>query len=463
MRMRKKLALIAVVIFVCLVSISFQSGKDGQNTRRISNSDLHDMRFVTKNRYNQNGLEFRADQILVKFKPSLPDIEIESIIAAYQTDKIRRIPKLNIYQLKVPEGFSVQETVHAYSMNPDVEYAEPNYIAHITDTPNDTLFRYQYALNNTGQSIGVPGSPTGRTSADIKAPPAWEESKGTSETIIAIVDTGVQLLHPDLADKIVSGGRDFVNNDFDAEDDHGHGTHIAGIAAAQTNNTEGMAGVAWNCLILPVKVLEPAGDTATGLFSWIIDGIRWAADNGAHVINLSLGGSGDSDGLREAIGYAVSQGVVCVASAGNEGGQVLYPAAYERCIAVAATNYNDERVTFENSAGGEWESNYGPEIDVAAPGERILSCVPTWFFGPGSFPYGYGYGTSASAPHVAALAALIKDMKPWLSVDQIRKIIQYTADDVNSSSNPGYDEYLGFGRINMEKALVPIKISSSSN
>jgi len=412
---------------------------------------------------DQNRPEFMADQVLVKFKPSLSAIEIETIIAAYQTDKIKRIPKLDIYQLKVPESFSVEEAVYAYRMNPDVEYAEPNYIVHISATPNDLLFRDQYALNNTGQVIGVPGSPTGRASADIKAPQAWEETKRTSGTIIAIVDTGVQLLHPDLQNQIISGGRDFVNNDFDAEDDHGHGTHVAGIAAAQTNNTEGMAGVAWNCRILPVKVMEPAGDTAVGEIAWVIDGIRWAADNGAHVINLSLGAPRDSEFLKAAITYAVSQGVVCVAAAGNEGDAVLYPAAYDSCIAVAATNYNDERVTFENSAGGEWESNHGPEIDVAAPGEGILSCVPTWFWGPGSFPYAYGYGTSASVPHVAGLAALIKDLKPWLSVDQIMKIIRYTADDVNSSTDPGKDEFLGYGRINMEKALVPIKITSASN
>jgi subtilisin family serine protease len=417
---------------------------------------------MKKNRLGQSRHEFKTGQVLVKFKPSLSEAEIESIISAYQTEKITRIPKLNIYQLKVPEGFTVSEAIYAYRMNPDVEYAEPNYIARIADTPNDTLFQDQYALNNTGQSIGIPGSPTGTMSADIKAPQAWGETKGSADTIIAIMDTGVQLLHPDLGNKIVSGGRDFVNNDFDAEDDHGHGTHVAGVAAAGTNNSEGIAGVAWDCRILPVKVLEPVGDTAEGDYLWIIAGIEWAANNGADVINMSFGGPGNSEGLRDAIDYAVSQGVVCVAAAGNEGGSVLYPAAYDNCIAVAATNYNDERVTFENSYLGAWESNYGPEIDVAAPGERILSCVPTWYFGPNSFPYAYGYGTSASTPHVAGLAALLKDLKPWLTVDQIRKIIQYTADDVNSGTSPGRDDFMGYGRINMEKALVPIIITSAS-
>jgi subtilisin family serine protease len=141
-----------------------------------------------------------------------------------------------------------------------------------------------------------------------------------------------------------------------------------------------------------------------------------------------------------------------VASAGNDDDFVYYPAAYdEYCIAVAATDYNDERP--------EW-SNFGPEVDVAAPGIRIISCVPTWFWGPGSYPYGYAGGTSQAAPHVAGLAALIKDLKPWLRVDEIIDIIRYTAEDVNSATSPGLDEFIGYGRINMDTALVPIKLAS---
>jgi len=459
--MRKKITLALLLVSVCLISQGFQSGKEEQSMRRISGSDLREVRFGTKIRLRQSrSQEFMPGQVLVKFKPALSEAEIATILAAYKTDKIAQIPELNIYQLRVPESFSVEDAVYAYSTHPDVEFAEPNYIARITADTNDPLFIHQYALKNTGQSIGVPGSPTGRASADIKAPPAWEETKGSSETVIAILDTGIQLLHPDLQAQAVSGGRDFVNNDFDAEDDHGHGTFVAGVAAAHTNNSEGIAGVSWNCRILPVKILDEDGE---GLYSWIIDGIRWAADNGADVINLSLGGAGDSEALEAAIDYAVSHDVICVAAAGNDGEPVLFPAAYDGCMAVAATDYNDERVTFDNSSGGPWESNYGPEIEVAAPGERVLSCIPTWFFGPEFIPYAYGFGTSAATPHVAGLAALIKDLKPWLSVDQIRKIIQYTADDVNSSTDPGRDDFLGYGRINMEKALVPIKISSASN
>ncbi|MBN1221648.1 MAG: peptidase S8 [Candidatus Aminicenantes bacterium] len=450
--MRRKILFLVLVLSVCLISLSFQSQRDDSHKRTISGSDVREVHFSQTGRaFGQHErLQFASDQVLVKFKSDISAMEIEAIISAYRTYKIKKISGLNIYQLQIPQGFSVEETVYAYSKNPDVEFVEPNYVARITETPNDSLFSYQYALNNTGQAIGIPGSPTGRARADIKATAAWDETIGLEATVIAIVDTGVEILHPDLQDKIISGGRDFVNSDFDADDDNGHGTHVAGIAAADTHNTEGIAGVAWDCRILPVKVMDADG---SGLYSWIIDGIRWAADNEVHVINLSLGGDADADSLRAAITYAVSKGIVCVASGGNDGSSVLYPAAYDNCLAVAATDYNDDRPDWSNS---------GPEIDVAAPGERVLSTIPTWFFGEGSLPYAFGFGTSMSAPHVAGLAALIKSMKPWLSAQEIMNIIRYTADDVNSSGNPGKDEFIGYGRINMEKALVPIKISAAS-
>jgi subtilisin family serine protease len=344
----------------------------------------------------------------------------------------------------------LEETLFALRRNPDVEYAEPNYISYVTETPNDSLFDYQYALYNNGQDIGPPGSPQGKERADINATSTWEETKGDNDIVIAIVDTGVDLDHPDLNDKIHSSGYDFINDDSDATDDHAHGTHVAGIAAAETHNSEGIAGVAWNCKILPVKVLDDQGG---GSYSEMIEGIIWAADNGADVINLSLGGDFPSVSLENALKYAYDMDIVIVAAAGNDGGAVLYPAAYDDyCLAVAATDYNDERVDF---------SNYGPEIDVAAPGALIMSTVPTWLWGPDSFPYAWGDGTSQASPHVAGLAALIKSVKPNLSAAQIMNVIRYSADDVNFVNNLGIDDYIGYGRINTAKALVPTVIKSS--
>jgi len=401
---------------------------------------------------------YRPDEVLVKFKPTLSDQTIEATIASYQGKKIKRIPRINVYKIKIQTSTTLEETLFALRRNPDVEYAEPNYIAYITETPNDSLFDYQYALYNSGQDIGPPGSPQGEERADIKTTSTWEETKGEEEIIIAILDSGVDMDHPDLIEKIYSSGYDFINDDSDATDDEGHGTHVAGIAAAETHNDEGIAGVAWNCKILPVKILD---DLGFGSYDQMIEGIIWAADNGADVINLSVGGVFPSITLENALKYAYDMNVVIVASAGNEGGAVSYPAAYDDyCLAVAATDYNDERVDFSNT-GGLWESNSGPEIDVAAPGARIISTVPTWFWGPDSFPYAWGDGTSQASPHVAGLAALIKSVKPNLSAAQIMDVIRYSADDVNFVNNLGIDNYIGYGRINTAKALVPTVIKSS--
>jgi subtilisin family serine protease len=400
--------------------------------------------------FRYEGPLYRQDEVLVKFKPTLSDQTIKATIAAYQCKKLKRIPRINVYKIQVQTSTTLEQTLFALRRNPDVEYAEPNYISYVTETPNDSLFDYQYALYNNGQDIGPPGSPQGKERADINATSTWEETKGDNDIVIAIVDTGVDLDHPDLNDKIHSSGYDFINDDSDATDDHAHGTHVAGIAAAETHNDEGIAGVAWNCKILPVKVLDAWG---TGSYAEMIEGIIWAADNGADVINLSLGGDFPSVSLENALKYAYDMDIVIVAAAGNDGGAVLYPAAYDDyCLAVAATDYNDERVDF---------SNFGPEIDVAAPGALIISTVPTWLWGPGSFPYAWGDGTSQASPHVAGLAALIKSVKPNLSAAQIMNVIRYSADDVNFVNNLGIDDYIGYGRINTAKALVPTVIKSS--
>lgn len=394
---------------------------------------------------------YAPDQVLVKFREGMASPHIDAAIAAYRAERIKHIPGLNIHQIRIPDGQSLMETLGVMRENPDVLYAVPNHRATIAATPRDTLFDAQYALYNQGQSIGAPGSPQGKLSADIKATAGWEETRGSSDIVIAVLDTGVDMQHPDLTAKIVSGGYDFVNDDDDADDDNGHGTMAAGIAAADTDNNEGIAGVAWDCMILPVKVMDEEG---SGYYSWIIEGIIWATDNGADVINLSLGGDEADSAMEDALRYAYENNVVVVASAGNDGDAVLYPAAYDAyCLAVAATDYND--------LCPDW-SNPGSEVDVAAPGERIISCVPTWFWGQGSLPYAWGYGTSFSAPHVAGQAALIRSIKPWLSPSEIMNVIRFTADDVNIDSLPGKDDHIGYGRINLDKSLVPIRITNGN-
>ncbi len=392
-------------------------------------------------------------QVLVKFKPALREPLLEATSKAYGLEMLDRIPVLEVYKFRIPESLTVEDMVQALRQNPDVEYAEPNYAAHIAATPNDEYFKVQYALSNTGQQIGSAG-PSGTAGDDIRAPAAWEETKGLAEVTVAVVDTGVDLLHPDLRAKIKSAGRDFVNDDNDATDDNGHGTMVAGIAAADTNNGLGTAGVAWNCKVLPVKVIDAEG---SGFYDEIVSGIRWAVDNGASVINLSVGGEDAADVLRDAVKYAHDKGVVVCAAAGNDGSFVLYPAAYDAFVlAVAATDYNDAHASF---------SNPGPEVDVAAPGVRIACPVPTWFWAANGgtssdAPYAFADGTSMSSPHAAGLAALITGLKPSLSADNVMDIIRYSADDVNSRSLRGPDDDIGYGRINMSRALVPIKITA---
>jgi subtilisin family serine protease len=393
--------------------------------------------------------DFVPGEILLKFKSSVPLPERAFALAALRSRALARISSLNAYVVRIPEDATVEEMVEAFGRNPDIAYVQPNYIYRACLTPNDKYFEDQYALFNKGQQVGwVPGSPQGKPSADIKATSAWEETTGIAGVVIGIVDTGVDLNHPDLKNKIKSRGYDFVNGDTDATDDNGHGTMVAGIAAAETNNYEGIAGVAWNSKILPVKVLDQFG---SGTTVTIVNGILWAVDNGAQILNLSFGAPAKDNAVEEALKYAFeTKGVFIAAAAGNDNTAVYYPAAYDRYVcATAATDYNDQRTTW---------SNFGPEIDVAAPGDKIITTYPVALTPAGFQPYKFQDGTSMASAHVAGLAALIRGIKPALTPSDVMNIIRYAADDVNSSIHKGRDVFIGYGRINMEKALVPLKI-----
>ncbi|MDW7761050.1 MAG: S8 family peptidase [Acidobacteriota bacterium] len=397
-----------------------------------------------------DGARYAENRVLIRFKPGITIQGAQALLKAYGTAPLERIPHVGVHIVPIPDGVSVKEFLGALKRNPDVLYAEPDFSTRLALTPNDEFFWRQYALSNTGNNLrGVPGAPTGKRSADIKATAAWEETQGDPDVIIAVLDTGVDMNHPDLINKLVSRGRDFVNDDNDASDDHWHGTHVAGIAGAETNNTQGIAGVAWKCPILPVKVVDNKG---VGYYSWLIQGIIYAVQNGAQVINISLGGDDVSDSLRDTLKFAYEENIVIVAAAGNEAGPVLYPAAYtDYALAVAATDSEDQRTAW---------SNTGAEVDVAAPGDLILSLVPTWYFGPQFPPYAYASGTSMAAPHVAGMAALVRSLKPWLKAGDVMNIIRYSAEDVNADEHPGRDDHIGYGRINMEKAIVPLKLKT---
>ena len=437
-RSLKVFAALLVILFFGLGTSD--GGRVRQNKRigRISRRPARDLR-VERPVVRRRTPRYASDRVLVRFRPRVHRSYAEGLLRSYGFPSVRRIPAIGVYSVRTAPGVSVTETLAMLRRNADVEQARPDYRTRLADIPNDQYFAmFQYNLRNPGGilDLGDGIQLQAKANADIKATAAWDAVKGDPEVVIAVCDTGVDMTHPDLAAKIVSAGHDFANDDDDATDDHWHGTHVAGIAAADTDNSTGIAGVAWKCRILPVKVTDATGD---GYYSWVIDGIIWATDEGADVINISLGGDFDDPFLEDACKYAHDHGVVVVASAGNDTAYINYPAAYDSYVlAVAATDYSDEVADF---------SSFGPEVDVAAPGVYILGPAPQWYVGIGDPPYLFGSGTS--------MAALIMSLKPELKPAEVMKVIRYTADDVNRAAYPGRDDHAGYGRINMQRALVP--------
>jgi len=361
-------------------------------------------------------LTYRPGQILVRFRPQTPHRDQAQTLAAHDLSVLEDLPDLQVQRVAAPRG-QEQSLVDMLNQDPRVEYAELDYVVHAMLVPDDTSFALQWFLTK------------------INAPSAWNDTTGSSRITIAIVDTGVDLNHPDLNDKIVPGW-DFSNDDFVPQDDHGHGTHVAGIAAAETDNTQGVAGVSWGARIMPIKVLDEHGD---GFYSDVARGVRYACNHGAQIINLSLGGSNSSSILKEALEYAQEMGCLIVAAAGNSAqNRVDCPARYPEAMAVAATDQSDQRAYF---------SDYGPEIEVAAPGVDIYS---TLWASPNNHTYGYKLGTSMSTPQVAGLAALIWSMCPQLTNAEVRSVIQDTAKDLGAT---GWDPKYGYGRIDARKAV----------
>jgi len=377
-------------------------------------------------------------EVLVKFKQDIPQREIDTQINAYRGRILRKIDKLGVLTLKVPE--SLQELIlTALSKNPNVEFAELDYYAQALSTPNDTYFDRQWGLENIGQTInGI----VGKVDADIDTPTAWDTTQDGVK--VAILDCGINESHPDLVGKVIDR-LDFTASTSGTNDICGHGTHVAGIVAATTNNGGGVAGVCPGCSLMNGKVLD---DNGSGAYSWIANGIIWAADNGAKVINMSLGGSASSTTLENAVNYAWNKGVVVVAAAGNSNNSSkTYPAAYTNAIAVAATDNQDNRAYF-SSYSYKW-------VDVAAPGLYIFS---TWKDATsdsnpqpecyGTACYKYASGTSMSTPMVAGVAGLV-----WMSIynqsaSSVRARIEQTCDKI-----PGTGNYWSAGRVNADSAV----------
>lgn len=350
------------------------------------------------------------DTIIVKFKPGISSTKKANLLKSKKAKVLSENKKLGFHVIQVQDQ-TVREAIAEYSKMAEVQYAEPRTLYHATWTPNDPL----YSSDQYGPQ-------------KMQAPAAWDVTKGSSSVVVAVIDTGVQTDHPDLTGKTVAG-YDFVNNDSNPYDEQGHGTHVAGTVAATTNNGIGVAGVAPDVKVMPVRVLDRNG---SGTNDWVASGITYAADNGAKVINMSLGGSSGSQALQDAVNYAWSKGVVVVAAAGNSNtSSPSYPAYYTNCIAVAATDSNDAKASF---------SNYGSWVDVAAPGVSIISTT----LGGGYAKYS---GTSMASPHAAGVAALVASQGK--SHTEVRSILEGTADRISGTGN-----YWTHGRLNAYRAVT---------
>jgi subtilisin family serine protease len=397
-------------------------------------------------------------------------------LASHRLSALARSSHLEDFVLlRVPTGTDPDALMQRLEALPDVLSAEFDVVVHICGseiTPNDPYYlTYQYPLRNTGAQ---PPPDPGIAGADLEMEGAWAYTTGDSSVIVAIIDTGIDWDHPDLAGNLWINtdeeegdvdldhngypgdykGWNFAGSNFLSDDDHSHGSHVAGIVGAATNNSIGIAGMNWRCRLMAVKVLASNG---SGSAESVAEGIYYAANNGASVINLSLGSYQSSGVEAAAIDYAVAAGVtVCAAMGNDNSGAPHYPSAFPNVIAVGATDSHDLRARpfcFSDASG----SNYGPAIDVCAPGDWVWSTVP---LENGS--YAYKCGTSMATPHVAGLASLVKALRPSSTPAQVQDILQKAAEDLvgrSTEDTPGFDVYHGWGRINARATLQALAVA----
>jgi len=356
--------------------------------------------------------------------------------AAWGGDDAAVLPLVpGLLEVNLPAGSEFETVLASYRANPMVLYAQPNYRVHAAVLPNDPGFQFTWGLHNTGQTGGT-------DDADIDAVEAWDTTQGSGDTIVAVIDTGVDYNHPDLAaniwsntDEIAGNGQDddnngyvddvrgydFVDNDPDPMDDNGHGTHVSGTIGAVGDNGIGVAGVNWNVQIMPLKFLSAGG---SGNISDAIRALNYAVANGATISSNSwgYGGGGFDQALYDAIRNAGNAGHIFVAAAGNDGADNdeanFYPASFDldNIIAVAATDHNDALASFSNTGA--------TTVDLAAPGLDIYSTMP-------ANSYGTLSGTSMATPHVAGVVGLVRDLHPTWTYSQVINQVLGTVDTVS--------------------------------
>ena len=409
------------------------------------------------------GNEIVAGELLVTYKKGASKQAKEEAPKKVGAKVEKDLEEIEVQHISVPEvkNEKAQEARQAalerkkkdLEQAPGVKAVDYNYVREGTMAANDPLYVDQWGL------------------AKIEATKAWDSTYGSDSVKIAVLDSGIDRWHPEFDTPGKLGAQyDYVNNDGDAMDDRGHGTHVAGIAAARTNNKDavGYVGVASTCpacQLLTAKVLDQnnRGDDARYIYA-----IHWAVYHKANVINMSLGSYGYSAALESAVDYAWNNGAVLVGAAGNKGtdGTEFYPAAYKNVIAVAATDRNDARAVYPSEPGGSYydastkttvgASNSGPWVDVAAPGKEIMSTTPRFASACNCYQKNYDsfYGTSMATPHVSGLAGLLFSKDGLISNAQVRNEIESRARDLGTS---GKDSVFGNGLVNAHASVYLMK------
>lgn len=389
---------------------------------------------------------FTPDRVIVRFRGAVDGDTVRKFAEAAGVELVDQGLQGTFHVFRCPAEL-VTTMVAWFSEQPGVEYAERDALAHTTTAPSDTYWSYQWSFFNSGAPSGTTVSNFG-----VRAEAAWTNGATGSGVVVAVVDSGVAYENygafaqaPDLVGRTFVTPYDAVTGDGHANDENSHGTHVCGTIAQSTDNALGCAGIARDCTIMPVRVLDASG---SGAFSWIANGINHARLNNAKVINMSLGGSSGSTTLQNAVANAANAGITICAATGNTGRQgVQYPAAYSQCIAVGATRFDGARSRY---------STYGSGIDVVAPGgdtavdqngdgyaDGILQ--QTFASGaPTSFGYYFFQGTSMATPHVSAIAALVRQKHPTWTAAQVRSAIESTCRDLGSA---GYDTRFGYGLV----------------
>lgn len=455
-----------LLILILLQNVSFAQTQEKQSKNRL----------IVKFK-SSVGVEYRMFNSAKKFNDQeLDDLnkknKVQSIILSGNKKKG------DTYILNFESNHDIDDLIEQYKSTNLFEYVEADFIglgggkkAASQFIPNDTHFSRQYGLYNDGTFSLSPAI----NDADIDMELGWDIEQGDQSIIVAVLDSGIKLDHPEFSGRIWTNpnetlngidddnngyiddinGWDFVNNDNDPSDDHGHGTNVTGIIGANSNNNLGYSGVDWNCKLMIGKILNANN---TGYYSWWTDAIYYAVDNGAKVINMSVGGSGFSSSMKDAIDYAYDNGVTVVACMMNENNDTtFYPAGYQNTIAVGATNPNDERSApfFWSPTSG---SSYGNHIDVVAPGNYIYGLN----YQSNTNYNSYWGGTSQAAPLVTGLSSLLLAQDIDKTPDDIRSIIRNTAEDqIGNVSEDilGFDIYYGYGRVNAYQALLQNSLS----